>query len=549
MVTPYQIRRLTIDLGVPGDPWEVTFPHTLTDREAGIVPDHIEVVALRLDIAGTIYTVPGGSVSVVAVDDTDCTVRLPPAAGWPIVPNGAEMDIHIERVWSGIGFYSRTADPAVPPLPLGMGGGAPAPHGSTHLPDGSDPVDFLEASRELHVDQTNGNDLWRGTLTAPMQTVQGAIDRAENFMVPSFLDPVTIIIHTGIIQEGVIIHQDGINLIGACPSGPTHLLPPVGTPALVVTNATPASLAAFDAAGGYANPPANYALLAAQADPPPNKNVFHNIIFGDPLAPAAPCVEFLGVGDGNTMFEQWGMLVNCMVQGAFWASVVNRIVLTQSSIGHTCGLMNVSQPIFQMVDVYDELTSEYDPASPMGQPSGGNNELDGIGLIVDRDFNLITEAEAFLERSTVENDVELADSTVLGAINSHFSKDLHAEANAEFDIIETCVMNDIICDNGPQGCLMAGAFWENNLFDATFRFDHVDQQIEGNALVPNNPVLVAVPGLRFGNTIQATLISDDTGGTLGAIVGAAFSANDVAQVTFTNAPTNNDGLIQVNAFS
>ena len=66
----------------------------------------------------------------------------------------------------------------------------------------------------------------------------------------------------------------------------------------------------------------------------------------------------------------------------------------------------------------------------------------------------------------------------------------------------------------------------------------------GTATVTAQTVAVAVPGALPGDNCQATLQSDDTGGSLGVITACICSAPSQVDVTFAAAPTNNDGVIQ-----
>ena len=75
-------------------------------------------------------------------------------------------------------------------------------------------------------------------------------------------------------------------------------------------------------------------------------------------------------------------------------------------------------------------------------------------------------------------------------------------------------------------------------------------QVSGNATetVTAQSQVVVVPASLPGDVVQATIQSDDTGGSLGAILGAIVTAPGQVTVTFASAPVNNDGVIGVTTF-
>ena len=70
----------------------------------------------------------------------------------------------------------------------------------------------------------------------------------------------------------------------------------------------------------------------------------------------------------------------------------------------------------------------------------------------------------------------------------------------------------------------------------------------GTATVAAQTQAVVVVGSTPGDICQATLQSNDTGATLGTITACVCSAPGQVDVTFSAAPTNNDGVIQVASF-
>jgi hypothetical protein len=64
----------------------------------------------------------------------------------------------------------------------------------------------------------------------------------------------------------------------------------------------------------------------------------------------------------------------------------------------------------------------------------------------------------------------------------------------------------------------------------------------GEETVDAQSDVIAAPGVLATDMVFATLKSDDTGSTLGAIIGAV-AASDQITIDFTNAPSNNDGVV------
>jgi hypothetical protein len=86
-------------------------------------------------------------------------------------------------------------------------------------------------------------------------TIQAAVNAAEIMVPPPAPnDPIVIFVHPKNAgwNENVVIRQTGIRLIGVGGQGTTKIIAQTGTP-LTLTNATLASLAAFDISGNYAD--------------------------------------------------------------------------------------------------------------------------------------------------------------------------------------------------------------------------------------------------------------------------------------------------------
>jgi len=76
-------------------------------------------------------------------------------------------------------------------------------------------------------------------------------------------------------------------------------------------------------------------------------------------------------------------------------------------------------------------------------------------------------------------------------------------------------------------------------------FNHLSMfQGRGSATVAAQTQSVSAPGAT-GGLVLATISIDDSGGTLGGVVGAFVSAPGIVDVIFANAPSNNDGVVNV----
>lgn len=88
-----------------------------------------------------------------------------------------------------------------------------------------------------------------GTIQKPFRTIQDAVNAAAAMRVPpSRENPVTILIMQGVYNENVVIDQDGLILRGMGGLGSVRIRPDSG-PALVVTNASAASVQQYIATG------------------------------------------------------------------------------------------------------------------------------------------------------------------------------------------------------------------------------------------------------------------------------------------------------------
>jgi hypothetical protein len=70
----------------------------------------------------------------------------------------------------------------------------------------------------------------------------------------------------------------------------------------------------------------------------------------------------------------------------------------------------------------------------------------------------------------------------------------------------------------------------------------------GTGVVAAQTQAISVPTALPGDTVQATLQSDDTGGSLGIVTASSVTAPGTVSVTFAAAPTNGDGVVQVATF-
>jgi len=200
MPDPYQTRKIRLDFPAVGTPWQATVPHGLVDRDGnGIVPTLVAPRSVRVEVGGVTEAQPNAIAVLFAVDDTNITMELPPAADWSVPPTGATVWLHVERVHSIQGLYGGIAEPGPPPRPVGTGG--------------SGPSGTLGAI--VTVDDVKGNDTYPGTEALPLESVAAAL--AVPVVGPKRIRvaPGTYIVDAGQLHDDLVIEapQGNVQLI------------------------------------------------------------------------------------------------------------------------------------------------------------------------------------------------------------------------------------------------------------------------------------------------------------------------------------------------
>jgi hypothetical protein len=161
-----------------------------------------------------------------------------------------------------------------------------------------------------------------GSTGQPFKTVQAAVNFVEGTMTPLWNDPVTIFVHPKAqpYAEDVVIKMSGVHLAAHIGQGSVRIQ------RLILTNATTASVAAFIAAGGLADPDTHYGLLVADADYPWD-NQFRDIAFGDPSGWADWTVMIMGVGAGTSMCGNECNFMRCTNYEQTYIRLVNYVAI------------------------------------------------------------------------------------------------------------------------------------------------------------------------------------------------------------------------------
>jgi len=151
----------------------------------------------------------------------------------------------------------------------------------------------------------NAPDGGTGAILNPFNKIQDAIDDLETIGGFNQNHPAIIFVSPGLYEETVVIHQDGINIYsttfdGSKGSDVATIQAPTGESPLTLTNATPASLATFNASGVYSD-------LVNQGDAGPKHCRFIGILFRNQSTTSAHSVRLLGVrGDYSSTETEFG---------------------------------------------------------------------------------------------------------------------------------------------------------------------------------------------------------------------------------------------------
>lgn len=355
-------------------------------------------------------------------------------------------------------------------------------------------------TRNFYVDMYSNPSLPRdGSQAAPFLTITAALAAAATLSpAPSGANPVVISIGRGIYNENVVVRDDGIFLNGEIRDA-VCITVSSGT-ALTVTNATTASLVAYNASG-------NYAHLVNMGSAGPRTFGAENLLLR--TTDALGCaVRLLGVaGDAGAGFTDFldanyatsnnGFgFINCYLQqnfmGAatcFYARNVNYIGMDTSFWMGTWYLVNVSNPVFSSCFCGPgDIT--YVAGDPSGEPSWGmigayfyNHQMHGADLAIhgsmlvdvgacNIDDMVIDGTAVFgIKTGTIDSiDANGAPNIIL--YNTLIETTLDAEANVVLDLEDVTVAEATTITAGGAGTvLVRDVAFEGGLTDAGNKVD------------------------------------------------------------------------------
>jgi len=314
---------------------------------------------------------------------------------------------------------------------------------------------------------TNGSDTeGDGSIEKPYATWQKAHDEAVALTPsPSQNNPVGVIGFPGRYNQQLIVDGDNVVIHGLGGQQGCLLRPDSG-PALIITNATRASVATFLANGGDSDPAAHYTDLSAHGSNMPRNLQIRNMDFGKPSGGATYDIMTLGVGDGISFGGSEFNFFRCCC----WNNIYTRTTNYFSWQGASwCAKKIVA---FNTAGVWanDCQTSGYEGDYDTGedQPSDSGN----YGLCGGKHFcngNIVLNGTAKaggddpnggLGLIYVAGNLDLNEECSLNMIGGAIRGNITAEADSSFMLRGTHVQGNITIASGGSGtCQMdAGAY-------------------------------------------------------------------------------------------
>jgi len=366
------------------------FSYAVEDADATIeTPSYSDTTRLspaeREEVRKWIESDPGvaAPLQIPRVDDAAARLALVPDDGDKV------YQLDTDAVWLyRDGSWEKTQDAASIVYAADVAG-----DWATEPTDVNTAVDALAAlgnaaSRTLWVSANRGSAGGTGSILRPFLTIQAAVDAADDLdPTPDHDAPCAVLIEPGIYAESVVVKRSGVALVGLGDAGQgvVAIRPEGGAVALTITNATAASLAAFYAAGGRADPTTNWAELVADTYHPWDVQV-RGIDFGV-VAEGGYDVMALGVGDGNSVAGNEFNFFRCAIRGKVYARGVNYLSLQEGcwvtgAVEHlNCAGVWVNR------SQIGSLASDYDAG--LDEPSDdGNYGLSGCSAFIDGNWTM-----------------------------------------------------------------------------------------------------------------------------------------------------------------
>jgi len=342
------------------------------------------------------------------------------------------------------------------------------------------PDKLYKAPGVRYVDLNSTHPSPDGSFEAPYLTIQEAIDDLEAIGGWSTNNKALIFVQPGVYNESLVIHQDGINVFNTGFSGTAYtrveINGAVGKSSLTLTNATQASLEAYESSLVYSD-------LVNQGDAGPKSSTFIGMRFTNDSSASAPSVRLLGVqGDysptetefGNTIgFVDCNLLSHLSNIGIY--SRNSRILFLRSCVS-VRGIKFINGQFFTAdFSSLLGLESQYDPADPEGSnrfASGFSEDMirgcivtGGADTSIIDNRSLIITNSSLAQRTGDAHNVSLINGASLQANGVSMTGDLTADGDCDLDLRSTSIVGSVTLGSGPGIASWSGGGWTGELTD------------------------------------------------------------------------------------
>lgn len=415
--------------------------------------------------------------------------------------------------------------------------------------------------RTIYVDGSNGDDTYDGTDKEPLATIQAAITAAAA-LTPTLAAPVVIAVNAGTYTEDLAIHgDDDFSGLLICGVGGEVRVEAATVSALIVSNATEASIGAYQTAGGDPTPiTGDLATLAAGANALTDV-VFENISFGA-AGSVIVDVQVIGLGAGVAFGTGGVQFKNCTIEGDLVTENVVTVELFDSTlIGQDVRFWNTNQVNMLRSNVIRNVHGTWDTAQDVPSVVTNLGLLNGYGGFVGGDITFDGGATAadgvndpgngFIRGLFLVGNIDIDDESSFFMETGYIggAGDVEGDAVLRFTNVLMLGALTLVNAGGSVACAMNGGTLLGALTDAGTRLAVVNDirgatTIDGVATrtLANLPVFTrelaighadltagavsqvlsfasALPAnaIPLGARIRNTTDFDDTGGTMTAL--------------------------------
>ena len=319
---------------------------------------------------------------------------------------------------------------------------------------------------------TLGNDTTGdGSYIKPYATWQKGHDEAVA-LTPTADDPAFVIGLPGVYDENFIVDGDHLRFIGLGGKQGCAVVPTSG-PAMIVTNATRASVATFLTNGGHADPGAHYTDLSAHPSNMPTDLKFSNMAFGK-VSGSGYDVMNLGVGNDIAFGESGLVYSGCWISNDTFGRTVNLWYLQDN----TWVAVDIDAYNVALTYIENSYSKGYEGNYNAGsdQPSYGvlgftyglcGNNANIAGTIKAEGTDKVGGDTMGLRNSYINGNVDLDDSSNCYIVNSQIKGNVDAEQNATFLFEGVYVKGTVTIASGGTGTARwDGGGWIGALTDS-----------------------------------------------------------------------------------